>query len=121
MAAYVAELKKMIKARTKAECEPWLLPLINKTAANQVIIDKVQQEIEGTEFLVMAVPGSQGQIKNEVNPLLPHFDKMQRTLLMQLEALGLTYSATPSKIKEDVAKGVDETNPMVQFMRGQGA
>lgn len=48
-----------------------------------------------------------GQMKNEVSPLLPHYDKLQRTLLMQFEALGLNYSTTPSKVKEDTKKGVD--------------
>lgn len=115
--SYAKELKEMIKARTKQECEPWLGPLINKTASNQVIIDKVQREIESTNDLAQLTIGSTGQQKLEVNPLLPHYDKMQRTLLMQLEALGLTYSATPSKIKEDAAKGVDEDDPMANYYK----
>ena len=57
--------------------------------------------------LITPVPGSMGQIKNEVSPLLPHYDKLQRTLLLQFEALGLNYSTTPSKVKEDTRKGVD--------------
>jgi hypothetical protein len=56
------------------------------------------------------------QMKNEVSPLFPHYDKMQRTLLMQLEALGLNYSTTPSKVKEDTKKGVYEKDPMARMM-----
>lgn len=105
--AYELELRKMIKSRTGANMELWLLPQVRATASNMVMLDKVQRELEKADDLVTLVPGSQGQMKNEVSPLLPHYDKMQRTLLMQLEALGLNYSTTPSKVKEDTKKGVD--------------
>lgn len=104
---YEAELRRMIKARTGADCEPWLMPQIRATAMNMVMLDKVQNELADMTSLITPVPGSMGQIKNEVSPLLPHYDKMQRTMLMQLEALGLNYSTTPSKVKEDTRKGVD--------------
>lgn len=115
--AYELELRKMIKSRTGADMEMWLLPQVRATASNMVMIDKVQAELESADELVSLVPGSQGQMKSEVSPLLPHYDKMQRTLLMQLEALGLNYSTTPSKVKEDTKKGVDETDPMANFYK----
>lgn len=105
--AYELELRKMIESRTGAKMELWLLPQVRATASNMVMLDKVQRELESADELVTLVPGSQGQMKNEVSPLLPHYDKLQRTLLMQLEALGLNYSTTPSKVKEDTKKGVD--------------
>ena len=97
----------MIKARTGADCEPWLAPQIRTTAMNMVMLDKIQDELLDMKSLITPVPGSMGQLKNEVSPLLPHYDKTQRTLLMQFEALGLNYSTTPSKVKEDTKKGVD--------------
>ena len=105
--AYELELRKMIKSRTGADMELWLLPQVRATASNMVMLDKVQAELERADDLVTLVPGSQGQMKSEVSPLLPHYDKMQRTLLMQFEALGLNYSTTPSKVKEDTKKGID--------------
>ena len=72
-----------------------------------VMLDKVQQELLDTDDLVKTLPGSMTQIKNEVNPLLPYYDKMQRTLMLQFEAIGLNYKVTPSKVKEDTRKGVD--------------
>ena len=105
--AYELELRKMIKSRTGADMELWLLPQVRATASNMVMLDKVQTELERADDLVTLVPGSQGQMKSEVSPLLPHYDKMQRTLLMQFEALGLNYSTTPSKVKEDTKKGID--------------
>ena len=104
---YIRELKKMIKARTGADMEEWLLPQVRVTASNMLMIDKVENEIMDSDELVSLTPGSQGQMKNEVNPLLPHYDKLQRTLLMQFEALGLNYSTTPSKVKEDTKNGID--------------
>ena len=105
--AYELELRKMIKSRTGADMEAWLLPQVRATASNMVMLDKVQRELEDTDRLVTMVPGSMQQIKNEVSPLLPYYDKMQRTLMLQFEAIGLNYKTTPSKVKEDTKKGVD--------------
>ena len=113
--AYELELRKMIKRRTGAEMEPWLLPQVRATAANMVMLDKVQAELLDTEELVKLMPGSMAQMKREVSPLLPYYDKMQRTLMLQFEAIGLNYNTTPSKVKEDTKKGVDEEDPMVKF------
>ncbi len=105
--AYELELRKMIKSRTGADMEAWLLPQVRATASNMVMLDKIQAELEDTSKLVTMMPGSTAQIKNEVNPLLPYYDKMQRTLMLQFEAIGLNYKTTPSKVKEDTKKGVD--------------
>ena len=105
--AYELELRKMIKSRTGADMEAWLLPQVRATAMNMIMLDKIQNELLDMDSLITSVPGSMGQYKNEVSPLLPHYDKTQRTLLMQFEALGLNYSTTPSKVKEDTKKGVD--------------
>ena len=113
--AYELELRKMIKSRTGAAMEPWLLPQVRATASNMVMLDKVQAELEGTDSLVTLVSGSMSQIKNEVSPLLPYYDKMQRTLMLQFEAIGLNYKTTPSKVKEDTRRGIDEADPMAQY------
>lgn len=117
--AYELELRNMIKARTGADCEVWLTPQIRATAMNEVMLGKIQDELLDMGSLISPVPGSMGQIKNEVSPLLPHYDKTQRTLLMQFEALGLNYSTTPSKVKEDAKKGVDEEDPMAKYYQGK--
>ena len=115
--AYELELRKMIESRTGAKMEAWLLPQVRATAMNMVMLDKVQQEILEEDSLITPVSGSMGQMKNEVTPLLPHYDKIQRTLLMQFEALGLNYSTTPSKVKEDTKRGVDEKDPLARMMQ----
>lgn len=103
---YELELQRMIKSRTGTDMEPWLLPQVRATAGNMVLLDKIQAELMESDLVVL-VPGSMGQTKNEVSPLLTYYDKVQRTLLMQFESIGLNYSTQPSKVKEDVHKGVD--------------
>jgi len=106
--AYELELRKMIESRTGAKMEMWLMPQVRATAMNEVMLDQIQEELtNGTRKLADWGDGSTGQMKFEAHPLLPHYDKLQRTLLMQFEALGLNYSTTPSKVKEDTKKGVD--------------
>ena len=117
--AYELELRQMIKHRTGADMEPWLLPQVRTTAMNLVMLDKIQEELEEEKDLVSLVTGSMAQMKNEVNPLLSYYDKLQRTLLMQFEALGLNYKTTPSKVKEDTKRGVDEEDPMANYYRGK--
>ena len=98
----------MIESRTGAKMEPWLMPQVRATAMNEVMLAQIQDELtNGKRKLADWGDGSTGQIKFEAHPLLPHYDKLQRTLLMQFEALGLNYSTTPSKVKEDTKKGVD--------------
>jgi hypothetical protein len=117
--AYEIELRRMIKHRTGADMEPWLLPQVRATAMNMVMLDKVQEELEGTKDLIKTVEGSTGQTKNEVSPLLPYYDKLQRTLLMQFEALGLNYKTTPSKVMENTKKGGDDDDPMANYYKGK--
>lgn len=106
--AYELELRKMIESRTGAKMEMWLMPQVRATAMNQVMLAQIQDELcNSSRKLADWSDGSTGQMKFEAHPLLPHYDKLQRTLLMQFEALGLNYSTTPSKVKEDTKKGVD--------------
>lgn len=116
--AYELELRKMIESRTGAKMEPWLMPQVRATAMNMEMLDKIQDGLcHGKKAIADWFDGSTGQMKFEAHPLLPHYDKLQRTLLMQFEALGLNYSTTPSKVKEDTKKGVDETDPMANFYK----
>lgn len=106
--AYELELRKMIEARTGAKMEIWLLPQVRATAMNEVMLDQVQEALtDGTRKLADWGQGSTNQMKFEEHPLLKTYDKLQRTLMLQFEAIGLNYKTTPSKVKEDTKKGVD--------------
>lgn len=116
---YERELRKLIEVRTGTECDPWLAPQIRATAINMVMLDRVFRELADEKTLVSMTPGSMAQLKSEVNPLLPYFDKMQRTLIQQYQALGLNYNTTPAKVTESTQKGVDEEDPMARYYKGQ--
>ena len=113
--SYENELKQMIRERTKAECEAWLMPQIRATAMNMVMLDKVQAELMKSNSLTVMAVGSMGQMKSEANPLMPHYKELQRTLTLQFEALGLNYRTNPQRVKEPAATGVDEADPMAKF------
>jgi hypothetical protein len=115
-AGYIRELKEMIKKRTGKECEAWLLPQIRITAMNEVILDRLQEQLEVSD-MTKTVAGSMGQEKTIVEPLLPQYRDMQRTLTLQFTALGLNYNITPNKVKEDARTTDDEENPMTLFYK----
>lgn len=113
---YEAELKKLIKERTGRDFEPWLLPQIRSTAKNEYMLDKVTEELDSSDLATIGI-GSTGQQKTEVNPLLPYFDKLNRTLIAQFEALGLNYNTTPKKVTENTKQGGTDTDLLSEALR----
>ena len=103
---YERILKKRVEMRTGTDFEEWLEPQLHAAALCWQMLEKVHEELMNGK-LVDLVQGSKDQWKNEVNPLMPAYKELQRTLIQHYEALGLNYRATPSKIKEDTKKGVD--------------
>lgn len=110
------ELKKLIKERTGRDYEVWLLPQIRSTAKNEYILDKVTAELDNSDLTTIGI-GSTGQQKTEVNPLLPYFDKLNRTLIAQFEALGLNYNTTPKKVTENTKQGGTDTDLLSETLR----
>ncbi len=115
VSSYITELKKMIKSRTGVDMEPWLMPQVRTTAMNLVVLDKIQVDLEKDDLTTLET-GVAGQQKTVVNPLLVTYKDMQRTLLLQFEALGLNYKATPSKVTESVKKGGAEHDALMDLL-----
>lgn len=113
---FEAELKKLIKERTGRDFEAWLLPQIRSTAKNEYMLDKVTEELDNSDLTTIGI-GSTGQQKTEVNPLLPYFDKLNRTLIAQFEALGLNYNTTPKKVTENTKQGGTDTDLLSEALR----
>ena len=111
---YELDIKRMIEARN-GTFDAWLQPQLEATAMNRVMLAKIQEELEQENSLLIPMTGSMGQAKMDAHPLLAHYDKLQRTLIQQYEALGLNFRTTPSKVTENTKKGVDENDPMVAF------
>lgn len=115
--AYELEIKKMIIERL-GKFDIWLLPQVRATAMNMVMLDKVQETLSDDDTdLMITTSGSMGQMKQDAHPLLAHYDKLQRTLIQQFQALSLNYNATPSKVKESMKQGVDEEDPMANYYK----
>lgn len=112
---YERELQSMIESRTGKECEAWLLFQIWATAANMEMIGRVHENLM-TEKLTVMTAGSMGQMKKEPNPLLSYYLKLQAELRLQLQALGLNYNATPSKINENTKKGGEEHDKLSSLL-----
>ena len=109
---YEKEIKQMI-IECKGECKLWYMLQIRSTAMNLAILDRVQREILSAKDLIKTKSGSTGQIKSEVNPLLPYYDRLQNTLLKQFKALGLQMDAPDSS--DDDKEQDTAPDPMLQF------
>ena len=100
-------LISMIEKRTGSEFDEFLIPQVLACAQTWMMLNRVHRDLMKAKTLVDTVWGSQNQQKDEVNPLLPYYLKLQAELRLQFQSLGLNWNATPSKIKEDTKKGVD--------------
>jgi hypothetical protein len=113
--SYELEIKRMIVDRV-GKCDLWLKPQIEATAMNRVMLDKIQRELESQSSLLVVMPGSTGQMKQDAHPLLSHYKELQRTLILQYEAIGLSFKTTPSKIKEQVKTGGSEHDKLQSLL-----
>lgn len=114
---YERTLRKKVVLRTGTEFEEWLEPQLHAAALCLQMLEKVHEEIISGD-LVKERLGSKDQWMTELNPLVPTYKELQRTMILHYEALGLNYKSTPSKMNESTKKGVDDTDPMVQFYLG---
>ena len=110
---YQEEIRQMI-VECKGECKAWYMLRIRSLAMNLVILDKVQNEILTAKGLILEKQGSTGQIKSEVNPLLPYYNQLQNTVLKQFNGLGLNIDDGTSA---DDTPATDATDPMEQLYR----
>jgi hypothetical protein len=110
------DLKAQVEERTGLPFPEFLLPIVRLTSSNLQMIDHIHEKIL-EDNLISIETGSMGQSKVVVTPLLPYYDKLQRTATVQLEKIGLTYSATPSKITLSTKNGGMGDDPMEQFLK----
>jgi hypothetical protein len=82
------------------------------------MLEKVHEELMDGDLTSIKV-GSKDQYYTEVNPLMPTYKELQRTMIQHYEALGLNYKTKPDRIKEDAKKGVDDEDPMANYYRGK--
>jgi phage terminase small subunit len=113
---YERILKKRVEARTKLPFEEWLEPQLHAAALCQQMLEKVHEEIMNGKLTTIQ-QGSKDQWYTEVNPLMPTYKELQRTMIQHYEALGLNYKSKPSNIKEPVAQGGEEHDKLGNLLK----
>lgn len=114
---YINQLREQIKSRRATDAEPWLEQTIRTAAQVLVDIDELRADIR-KNGRIWEEQGYNMQKKKVVNPELAHLKDLMRTMSMYYESLGLSFKSTPSKMKESAKVGVDEDNPIVQYLAG---
>lgn len=113
---YERILKKNIEVRTGTAFDEWLEPQLHAAALCWQMLEKVHEEIMNGN-LTTVQQGSKEQYYTEVNPLMPTYKELQRTMIQHYEALGLNYKAKPDRIKEDAKRGTDDEDPMAKYYK----
>ena len=89
--------------------------LVTKTAMDIHHLMQVNDQLSRyADDWVQLVPGSTGQMRQEINPLLAHRDKTSRTVSDDLDALQFT---PRSKFKKLEGKGDANSDPMREFFK----
>ncbi len=113
----VAEINKALRDQLglkKNETIPVTYSLlIQKTATDMCMLDKVAEELQGAELTSIEV-GSMGQQKTMVNPLVPYYDKLSARVTDDLYNLGLTARKQAAKVEDPNDKTA--TNPMKELL-----
>jgi hypothetical protein len=113
---YERILKKKIEVRTGQPFEEWLEPQLHTAALCQQMLEKVHEEIMDGKLTTIK-QGSKDQWYTEVNPLMPTYKELQRTMIQHYEALGLNYKSKPSNIKEPVSSGGEEHDKLNSLLK----
>lgn len=112
---YERILKKMIQKRN-GQYDEWLEPQLHAAGMCWQMLEKVQEELLNGRLVEEKV-GSKNQWYSEINPLMPTYKELQRTMIQHYEALGLNFKTTPSKIRDsDTKKGIDTKDPLMQAL-----
>ena len=112
---YEQRLRQQIKERLGQDPEPWMDEIIETTADLLVDRDELTKEIRESGRTWTSYDKNMNQ-KKESCPHIAHKKDVLRTLADYYQSLGLSFKATPSKIKEDTRRGVDHNDPMIAFL-----
>ena len=91
-------LKAALNIQRTDQIPPFLTPMIQKTATDMCMLDKVAEELQDAELITTEV-GSMGQQKPTVNPLVPYYDKLSSRVTDDLYNLGLTARKQAQKVE----------------------
>ena len=114
----VAEINKALRDQLglkKNETIPVTYSLlIQKTATDLCMLDKVAEELSDLDSLTSLEVGSMAQQKTVVNPLIPYYDKLSARVTDDLYNLGLTARKQAAKVEDPNDKTA--ANPMKELL-----
>lgn len=84
-----------------------------KAAGDFHHLEVLDAQIDKLDEFVTVSPGSTGQMKQEINPLIAQRDKASRTAMDALDALQLTPRST---YKKQDGREQDKDDPMMKYM-----
>lgn len=88
--------------------------LVQKTAQDMRLLDRIVREIDEENSLTDYMDGSMAQQKLVVNPLLPYYDKLSARVTDDLYNLGLTARKQAAKGEDQAEK--NSNNRMQEFI-----
>lgn len=113
---YVAEINSALREHLglgKGEKIPVVYHvLVQKTAQDMRILDRIIDELDKTDSLTSIEVGSMTQQKTIVSPLLPYYDKMSARVTDDLYNLGLTARKQAVKAED---QRIDDDDPMKKY------
>lgn len=112
---YVNDLEQRIVTRM-GKVEPFLIPQVETTAKHMKLMDKILDQIYDGDLLVDS-SGRGGVAKKDINPLVPLYDKMHRSVTADLAALGLNYNTAPSKVTGELQTGKEEKDALTELLK----
>lgn len=117
---YVARINKSLREQLGVKDIPVQYDLlIRKTAQDMRMLDRILEEIDGTEELISMEKGSTGQHKTIVNPLVPYYDKLSSRVTDDLYNLGLTARKQAAKTEDPGdRKSTDKLNEFLDATQG---
>jgi len=113
---YERMLKAKVEARTGTAFEEWLEPQLHAAALCWQMLEKVHEELMKGALVTQKL-GSKDQWYSEVNPLMPTYKELQRTITLHYEALGLNYKAKPRNMNENVKQGGEEHDKLTAALK----
>ena len=90
--------------------------LVQKTALDMKMLDRIAAEIDSVDTLTTIVFGSMNQEKTLVNPLLPYYEKYSSRVTDDLYNLGLTARKQAAKT-EEVSTAPDKLSTLLEDIR----
>lgn len=87
--------------------------LIETAARNKRLLDRFDNELDGHELTVVST-GSQGQMKEDINPIVKHRNDVAKLYADNLDALFLTPRARFKKTENGGSKTED---PLADFLK----